>query len=78
MGLMEEDTTRFLRKIVASLIMGLLWLFLNMTVGIYMGWFFFRNRPTTGNYIGYGIALASLIGLLMYYRKIWKEKFPHG
>ena len=78
MGSMENDTRRFLNKIITTLGLGLLWLFINMTMGIYNRWFFFNNKPTTGNYIYYAWAVLSLIGLLLLYRKIWKEKFPHG
>lgn len=75
---MESDTRRFLNKIVSTLGLGLLWLFINMTMGIYNGWFFFRDRPTTGNYIFYAFAVLSLVGLILLLRRIWKEKFPHG
>jgi len=75
---MEKDTRRFLNKIVTTLGLGLLWLFINMTMGIYNRWFFFVNKPTTGNYIFYSWAVLSLIALLVTYRRIWKEKFPHG
>ena len=78
MSTMENDTKRFLNKILTTLGLGLLWLFINMTMGIYNKWFFFVDKPTTGNYIFYSWAILSLVGLLMLYRKIWKEKFPHG
>ena len=78
MSTMEKDTRRFLNKIVTTLGLGLLWLFINMTMGIYNRWFFFVNKPSTGNYIFYAWAILSLIGLLLIYRRIWKEKFPHG
>ena len=78
MAYMEDDTKRFLNKIVTTIGLGLLWLFIHMTFGIYAGWFFFHERPTTGNYIYYTIAIASLIGLIIIFKKIWKERFPHG
>ena len=78
MSNMEKDARRFLNKIVTTLGLGLLWLFLNMTIGIYNRWFFFVNTPTTGNYICYAWTILSLVGLLLIYRRIWKEKFPHG
>jgi len=78
MSNMEDDTRRFLNKIVTTIGLGLLWLFINMTMGIYNGWFFFRERPTAGNYIYYTWVVLSLVGLLILYRKIWREKFPHG
>jgi hypothetical protein len=78
MGLMEDDTKRFLNKILTTIGLGLLWLFINMTMGIYNRWFFFQGKPTVGNYVFYAWALFSLIALLLIYRRIWREKFPHG
>lgn len=75
---MEHDTQRFLNKIVTTIGLGLLWLFINMTMGIYNGWFFFTHKPSVGNYIFYAWAVLSLAGLIFLYRRIWKEKFPHG
>lgn len=75
---MENDARRFLNKIVTTIGLGLFWLFMNTVMGIYNGWFFFYRKPTAGNYIFYGWAILSTIGLLIIFRKIWKEKFPHG
>jgi FtsH-binding integral membrane protein len=75
---MESDTRRFLNKIVTTIGLGLLWLFISMTMGIYNGWFFFSRTPTIGNYIFYGWTVFSLVGLLVLFRRIWREKFPHG
>jgi len=78
MSHMENDTQRFLNKIVTTIGLGLLWLFITMTMGLYNGWFFFSGKPTLGNYIFYGWTILSLVGLLILYKRIWKEKFPHG
>jgi hypothetical protein len=78
MSNMENDARRFLNKIVTTIGLGLLWLFINMTMGLYNRWFFFLDKPTVGNYIFYGWVILSLMGLLIIYRRIWKEKFPHG
>ena len=75
---MEPEVRDFLARISVSILVGLLWLFINMTMGLYNGWCFFSRKPTLGNYIFYGFAVLSLIGLLILFRRIWKEKFPHG
>ncbi|MEO6722292.1 MAG: hypothetical protein ABIN67_18130 [Ferruginibacter sp.] len=69
---MEPDVKAFLIKIVQSLSMGLLWLLVNMSIGIYYGFAFFEGSPTLGNYIYYTGFLISLAGLLFSLRKKWK------
>jgi hypothetical protein len=73
MSSMEEDAARFLKKIVKTLSAALLWMLVNMTVGIYLGWLFFHSVPTLGNYLFYGWMLLSLVALLWYLYKVWKE-----
>ena len=69
---MEPDVRAFLIKIVQSLSMGVLWLLINMSIGIYYGFAFFEGSPTLGNYIYYAGFLISLAALLIYLRKKWK------
>ena len=69
---MEPDVKAFLIKIVQSLSMGMLWLLVNMSIGIYYGFAFFEGSPTLGNYIYYAGFLISLGALLFYLRKKWK------
>jgi hypothetical protein len=75
---MERDTKDFLKKIVQSIFLGLLWLCLNMTMGIYNGLLFFEDRITLANIFYYLFLVASLIALIRFYWVIWKKKFPHG
>ncbi|MEO6547445.1 MAG: hypothetical protein ABIN94_05575 [Ferruginibacter sp.] len=69
---MEPEIRAFLLKIVQSLSMGLVWLLINMSVGIYYGFAFFESHPTTGNYLYYVGFLFSLVLLIVYLRKKWK------
>lgn len=75
---MEPDTKDFLKKIVQSIFLGLLWLCLNMTMGIYNGLLFFEDKITLANIFYYLFLVASLIALIRFYWIIWKKKFPHG
>jgi hypothetical protein len=75
---MERDTKDFLKKIVQSIFLGLLWLCLNMTMGIYNGLLFFEDRITLANIFYYLFLVASLIALIRFYWVTWKNKFPHG
>ena len=71
---MEPDVREFLVRIMQTLSMALLWLLLNMTIGIYYGFAFFEEIPSPGNYIYYAWFLASLALLIYYCIKKWKGK----
>ena len=71
--MMENDASRFLAKIVKTLSAALVWMLINMIVGIYFGWMFFIVSPIAGNFIFYGWMLLSLALLIWYLYKVWKE-----
>jgi hypothetical protein len=72
---MENDARDFLLRVVKTLIAALLWMVVNVFVGIYMGWMFFFTIPTTGNYIFYAWMLGSLVLMLYYFRSVWRRPF---
>jgi len=49
----EPEVRDYLRRILLSLILGVIWLMVNMTIGIFLEWMFFEGRPKAGNYIFY-------------------------
>ena len=69
---MEPDVKAFLLLIIQTLSMGLLWLLINMSFGIYYGFAFFEGSPTIGNYLYWLGFLVSLTLLILYLRKKWK------
>ena len=69
---MEPDVKAFLLLIVQTISMGLLWLLINMTAGIYFNFAFFEGSPSIGNIIYYIFFLVSLFLLIIYFRKKWK------
>lgn len=71
-NIMEPDVQEFLIRIVQTISMAIVWLLVNMCVGIYFGYAFFDERPSLGNYIFYGWFLISLVWLISYLRKKWK------
>ncbi len=75
---MEPEVKNFLKKIFLSFFFGLIWLMLNMTMGIYFGLLFITDRVTIGNIVFYMFAIISLILLIWFYYKTWSKKFPHG
>ncbi len=75
---MERDVTRFLKQIVQTITAGLIWLFINMSAGIYGGWMFYNGLPGIGNIIFYGWLIISFGVLLRYIYKTWKDDFTAG
>jgi hypothetical protein len=75
---LEPEVQDFLKRIVSSLFLGLFWLMLNMTLGIYFGLLFVNRKISTGNIIFYIFLLGSLFLLIRFYYRTWKKKFPHG
>jgi len=71
---MEPDMIEFLLRIVKTISMGLLWMLVNMSLGIYFGFGFFDNKPSLINYSYYIFFLLSLVLLILYLRKKWKGK----
>jgi hypothetical protein len=75
---MEPEVRIFLKKIVSSVFLGLFWMMINMTLGIYYGLLFVDPKITLGNIIFYLFLPASLLALIWFYRRTWKSKFPHS
>jgi hypothetical protein len=75
---MEPEAKDYLRRVLLSFFLGLVWLFINMTIGIFFEWMFFRGRPTTGNFIFYCFFLGTLVLYIWFLRRTWKKRFPHG
>ena len=69
---MEPDAKELLVKVSKSLGTGLIWLMINMTAGIYLGWLFFGDHMTVGNYVFYAFMILSLAGLIWYNVRLWK------
>ena len=69
---MEPDVKAFLVLIIQTLSMGMLWLLVNMTAGIYFDLGFFEGSPSIWNILYYIFFLGSLALLIMYLRKKWK------
>jgi len=71
---MEDDVREFLVRILNTIAVGMIWLIVNMTVGIYFDFAFFENRPTLGNYIFYAWFIVSFFFFIRYLVKKWKHK----
>ena len=69
---MEDDTRGFLIKIVNTVSIVLLWMLINVFIGIYKNYAFFEGSPDWTNYLYYFFFLASLIVLIIHLKRRWK------
>ncbi len=70
---MEDDTRGFLVLIVNTIALVLLWMIANVLVGIYWGYAFYALSITWKNILYYIISLASLVLLVWYITRKWKD-----
>lgn len=70
---MEPEVKEFLRRIIMTLSLGLLWMLINSTAGIMYGYAFFDNGLRVGNILFYIWFLASLAVLIWYMYKLWTK-----
>lgn len=74
----EQDAKDLLKRVVLSIFLGVVWLLVNMTLGIYFDLLPVNGRPDLWN-IGFYIFFAgsgTLYGIFLY--RTWKKKIPHG
>ena len=69
---MEPDVRAFLLRIVQTISMAMLWLLVNMSLGIYFNLAFFDDSPSKWNFLFYAFFLISLGFLIRYFRNKWK------
>ncbi|HMO32778.1 MAG TPA: hypothetical protein PKE63_09630 [Lacibacter sp.] len=70
----EPEVRDFLKRVLQTVSMGMVFLLLHMTFGLYFNWAFFEGSIRTGNVVYYVIFLASLAGLIYYYYRLWKGR----
>jgi hypothetical protein len=75
---MEPDARDYLKRVMLSFFFGLIWLLVNMTLGIYFDLLPIYGRPDAWN-IGFYLFFAGTGALYIWFlRRTWKKKFPHG
>jgi hypothetical protein len=70
----EPEIKDFLKRVLQTVSMGMLFLLVHMTFGLYLNWAFFDQNISIGNIIYYIFLTGSFIGLLYYYFRLWKER----
>lgn len=74
----EPDVREFLKKVLWSISIVLLYLLINFTAGLRFKLFFVATAPQLKHYIFYSWLLISTILLFWQLYKWWKQKYPHG
>lgn len=69
---MEEDTRAFLIKIMQTISLVLLWMLVNVFIGIYKDLAFFEGSPNWKNYLYYAFFLISFVVLIIHLKRKWK------
>ncbi len=69
---MEDETRLFLIRIMQTVSIVLVWMMVNVFIGIYKGYAFFADKPDWKNYLYYAFLLISLIALLIHLKRKWK------
>lgn len=72
MSEIEPEAAAFLKRVMQTVSVTLLFLLLHMTVGIYFNWAFFEGNIRIGNVIYYIVFLSSLAILIYFYYRLWK------
>jgi hypothetical protein len=75
---MEPEARGFLRRVLFSVLLGILWLFVNMTLGIYFDLLPIYDRPDIWNILFYIFFVGSGALYTWFLRRTWKKRFPHG
>ncbi len=70
---MEPEIKNYLRKILNSLTYGLLWATLNALGGLYWGYGIIGERVSIYNIIFFTWFILSLIALIYYYYRTWRN-----
>ncbi len=69
---MEDETRAFLILILNTISLVLLWMMVNVFVGIYFGYAFFEKEPTWKNIVYYLFFVATIVALLLHLKRKWR------
>ncbi len=69
---MESDTKEFLVRIMQTISLVLVWMLVNVYVGIYKDYAFFDHHANWTNYLFYLLSLTSLVLLMVHLWRKWK------
>lgn len=70
---MEPKVIQYLKRIVKTIVVGLIWMAINTKIGILNNYAFFEKTPAISNIVFYVWFITSLFFMLFYFFKIWKN-----
>lgn len=70
----EPDIRDYLRKVLKTVSVGLVFLLFHMTVGIFLNWAFFEGSMGIGNMVYYLVLVTTLAGMINYLMRVWKKQ----
>ena len=70
---MEPGIKEFFKRLAASMAVFILWIAINMTIGIKYEYALCSNGIGVGNIIFYVWLILSFIALVIFYIKLWKK-----
>lgn len=69
---MESETKDFLIRIMQTISIVMVWMLVNVFIGIYKNYAFFEVHPDWTNWLFYAFFLISLLVLILHLKKKWK------
>jgi hypothetical protein len=70
---MEPGIKEFFRRLVTTISLLVLWMAINIAIGIQYGYGFFEDKIHWYNIVFYAWALLSLAALIWFYVRLWKK-----
>lgn len=70
---MEAKVIEYLKRILKTIFIGLLWMAVNTKIGIMSNYAFFENEIKVGNIVFYIFFVVTLALLLIYFYKLWNK-----
>lgn len=74
---MEPEIREFFRRVSLSIGLFIIWLIINATIGIKLGYGFFEDKIRWGNILFYIWAIAGFIAVIWGCLHIWKKPIEH-
>jgi len=74
---MEPEVREFFKRISTSIGIAIIWLMINITIGVKYGYAFYEDKIHLYNIVFYVWTLASFITLVVIFIRMWKQPIEH-
>ncbi len=75
---MEPNFIHYLKQIIKTLVVFLVWMTINIKFGILDDYAFYNDKVQLGNIIFYAWLVISSVVVIVYLIKLWKEKYKQN